>query len=133
MATPPTPRPTLTSDLKQNLVDLASKDANIARVLAGLSAPKSSVAAWANSEGTLIGGVVVMELSQPATIDGEWRGVSWDSAKVSYLVTVYTAKFSNVTAVNVWIDLGKAAVIGWTPDAAAKAEATPVVVGTVSP
>jgi hypothetical protein len=132
-ATPSTPRPSLTSEQKQNLVDIASKDANITHVMAGLSAPTSSVAAWANSQGTLIGGVVIMNLAQPATIDGEWRGISWDSSKVSYLITVYTAKFSNVTAVNAWIDLGKAAVVGWTADSGAHVEATPVIIATPAP
>ena len=71
---------------------------------------------WANGQGTLIGAGVVMSLAQPATIEGEWRGITWmDSSKTKYGVTVYNAKLSNITTVDVWVDLAKG-TCGWLVD-----------------
>jgi hypothetical protein len=121
----------MTQEQQQEILDLSSRDPNVSRILQGLSVANTKIAVWGNGQGTLIGGAVILTLSQAATIDGEWRGISWvDSSKTNYGVTIYTAKLSNVTAVNVWVDLAKGAVVGWTADSAAKPETTPVIIST---
>jgi hypothetical protein len=97
----------------------------------GLSVSDSKLVLWENGEGTLIGGAMALNLAQPATIEGEWRSISWtDSSKSDYAVTIFTAKVSNVTTVNVWVDLRKGEVVGWSPNSDAKPETTPVIIAT---
>ena len=99
----------------------------------GLNVTKSNLVLWTNGQGALVGAAMALTLTQPATIEGEWRSVSWmDAAKTKYGVTVYNAKLSNVTKVDVWVDLGKGAVVGWSPNSDAKVEMGPVMIATPS-
>jgi len=111
------------------VVDLASQDPNVLRITQGLTVSQSNLVLWTNGQAAVIGGAVALTLSQP--IEGEWRSVNWvDSAKTNYGVTVYTARLSNVTTVDVWVDLGKGAVVGWSPNSDAKVETGPVIIAT---
>ena len=120
----------LTAAQQQEITDIASRDANVLRITQGLSIANTKVVAWSNSQGTLIGAGVAMSLAQPATIEGEWRSVSWDSSQTTYGVTVYTAKLSNVTTVNVWVDLTKGAVVAWSANRTATLETDPLIIAT---
>jgi hypothetical protein len=120
---------TLTSEQQQEILDLISRDPNVLRVMQGLAVANTKIVLWNNGQGTLIGCATAITLAQPATIDGEWRSVAWvDSSQTTYGVTIYTAKLSNVTTVNVWIDLGKGAVVGWSANSDAKVETGPVII-----
>ena len=67
-----------------------------------------------------------MSLAQPATIEGEWRGITWmDSSQTQYGVTVYNAKLSSITTVDVWVDLAKESVVGWSTNSDVKVESGP--------
>jgi len=100
-------------------------------VIQGLSISNTRLVVWANGQGVLVGASVAMSLEQPATIEGEWRGISWmDSSKTKYGVTVYNAKLSNVKTVDVWVDLGKGAVVGWSANSDAKVETGSVIIAT---
>jgi hypothetical protein len=125
--------PALTSDQQQQLLSIVSSDARITNLTSGVTVASSKLATWNTGQGTLIGGVQILTLTQPATMDEEWRGINWaDSAKSTYSVIVYTAKLSNVTRIDIWVDLQKGAVVGWSPNTDAKVEAGPTVVATVT-
>jgi hypothetical protein len=115
------------------MTSIVSADARVSALTSGLSTSASRLTAWTNSQGTLIGGVMILSLVQPATLEHEWRSIRWaDSTKTIYAVTVYTAKLSNVTTLNIWVDFQKRAVVGWSPNSDAKVETGPTVVATVT-
>jgi hypothetical protein len=120
----------LTAAQQQEITDLTSHDPNVLRITQGLSIANTEVVPWYNSQGTLIGAGVAMTLAQPATIEGEWRTVNWDSSRTLYGVTILTARLSNVTTINVWVDLTKGAVVGWSPNRTAKPETAPLIIAT---
>ncbi|MGA2286254.1 MAG: hypothetical protein ABSG55_08310 [Dehalococcoidia bacterium] len=102
-------------------------------LISGLTTTSSKLAAWPNSQGTVIGGVMILSLVQPATLAHEWRSVSWaDSSRTTYVVTVYTAKLSNITTIDIWVDLQKGVVVGWSPNSDATIVTPPTIVATVT-
>jgi hypothetical protein len=115
------------------MVDIVSADTRISALTSGLTTSKSQLAAWSNGQGTVIGGAMILALSQPATLEHEWRSISWaDSTRSTYTVTVYTAKLSNITTIDIWVDLQKGVVVGWSPNTDAHIDTPPTIVATVT-
>jgi hypothetical protein len=115
------------------MVSIVSNDARVQALISGLTTTSSKLAAWPNSQGTVIGGVMILSLVQPATLAHEWRSVSWaDSSRTTYVVTVYTAKLSNITTIDIWVDLQKGVVVGWSPNSDATIVTPPTIVATVT-
>ncbi len=116
------------------MTSIVSADPRITDLLNGLTTSRSQLAPWLDGQGNLIGGVMVLTLSQPATLTHEWRGISWaDSTKTIYSVIVYDAQLSNVTRIDIWVDLRTQSVVGWSPNSDATPITTPAIVTTIVP
>ena len=120
--------PSLTVPQRQQVADIAVDDPRIRQLIQEQPAEVAGVVVWTKGTGELIGGVVTLRLTGPRTVQGEWLGLDYDRTEATsppYTSVPYRAKYSNVTSLEVMVDLDRGQVVGVTPDHDAEAEGTP--------
>ena len=122
--------PTLNPAQQQRATDLATSSQAVGPKLAGAAARVGTVVPWTTTYGEVIGAVVTLRLPQARDIDGEWLAIQYDpeeKASPPYQSVPYRAHHANVTALVVFIDLQRGAVVGLTPDPDSTVVGTPEV------
>ncbi len=108
--------PQLTEDEENLIVEIAELDPRVQAVLAGNAYSIEAVSVW-HTEETLqkIGGGVIFEFAEPVEVTMEWPGFRFeDTVAGTYVETTRHYRASNVTQLNVLVDLrtGTVASIG---------------------
>lgn len=111
--------PALDTSQRVRIMSILSSDKGITSLLAGHSFTQVGTTAWTRSEGTIIGAAVRLELIHQATLAGNWSVLQYncnDGGVQPYTVSIYSAKQSNVSYLDLLIDLGLERVVATQAD-----------------
>lgn len=129
--------PTPNAEQREQISALALAEPRVARLLQSSSVPgltpQVTKVTPLTSGTTLVGGVAELALGQATTLEGEWPGIASpcrrggeQPATPVHTPTLYRARYSNVTTLDVFVDVNTGQVIGISPGIGAQLEGEPV-------
>jgi hypothetical protein len=119
-------RPTLSPEQQQTLREVALTDPAVQTLLSLggatiTNATPSVVGVWHTGPGQVIGGTVLLKLTLPLTISGTWPGFNYnEGASPPYTKTWIQATYTNITALDIIVDLERREAISVLPERGAK-------------
>jgi len=104
--------PTLTAAQKQQVTDIADRDATLRALLQGRGTSTKSLVAWTTERGTLLGGVITLSLDTPATLSVNGTTLFADPSTPP--VHTYTASIDLTAGVQYTIQInGDTSALTW--------------------
>lgn len=115
--------PSLTRAQREQAIALITADPRLKALLGDRPWQIKEVGVWHTSTGRVIGAAAMVVLSGPTTLEGEWLGMDWDESRSPpYLSVPLRAKFSNVSHIEVSVDLERGEVVSLFPGLGARLE-----------
>jgi len=122
--------PSLTAEQRQQITELALKDAHVSQLVQSQSPRVRDVVVWHNGP-QLLGGLVTLIFPEPTTIAGEWLDMNPIDCAAAAVPTIPASKplygrlpvqatWSNVKQIMIFVDLPRQQVAGIAPDPEAR-------------
>ena len=108
----------LTNKQKTQILKLVKSDKTVKKLLGKKTYRVTTMWVWATTKGAFLGGVVTIQLSKPATVSGKWFDLAYDCTEQKsppYGRVPYTAKYTSVTSLTIYVDLKRKRVAGIRP------------------